>query len=320
MCVASLVACGNASKSTADAQVDAPKNITVDFNADSAYAYVASQTAFGPRVPNTPAHNRCAAWLADKLTELGVQNVCTDSVQLKAFDGTVLNARNITGSINPQADKRILLLSHWDSRPWADQEKDANLKSMPIDGANDGASGVGVILEIARTLKNNPSRIGVDILFTDAEDYGRPADDPNEDPNEESWALGTQYWVQNPTLDLSKIRYAILLDMVGGKNATFSREYFSESRARNINDKVWSAAAKAGHSDRFISGTGSPVIDDHIYFLKAGIPAIDIIECANPTTGCFNPTWHTHADNIDNIDPATLRAVGETVLTAIYSE
>lgn len=320
MCASSLAACGSASKSAADTQIEEQKTVNVDFNADSAYAYVAAQTAFGPRVPNTKAHSRCAVWLADKLTELGVQNVCTDSVQLKTFDGTILNARNITGSINPQAEKRILLLSHWDSRPWADQEKDASLKSKPIDGANDGASGVGVILEIARALNHNPSKIGVDILFTDAEDYGRPADDDNEDPSEESWALGTQYWVQNPTLDLSKIRYAILLDMVGGKNATFPREYFSESRARNINDKVWNAAAKAGHTDRFVSSTGSPVIDDHIYFLKAGIPAIDIIECANPETGCFNPTWHTHADNIGNIDPATLRAVGETVLTAIYSE
>lgn len=320
MCASALTACGSATKNTAENTAEEKNKVTVDFNADSAYSYVAAQTAFGPRVPNSHAHMQCADWLAVKLAELGVEDVHTDQVQLKAFDGTTLNARNISGSINPKADKRILLLSHWDSRPWADQETDPTLRDKPIDGANDGASGVGVILEIARALRNAPAKAGVDILFVDAEDYGRPSDDTNGDPNEESWALGTQYWVQNPTLDLSKIRYAVLLDMVGGKDATFSREYFSERSAHDINDKVWKAASMAGHSDKFVSGIGAPVMDDHIYLLKAGIPAIDIIECANPQTGCFNPTWHTHADNIDNIDRTTLQAVGETVLTAIYNE
>lgn len=320
MCATALSACGGASKSTSEIITEEAKTISVDFNADSAFAYVAAQTSFGPRVPNTQAHKLCAEWLADKLEELDVDDVHTDSVQIKAYDGTILNARNISGSINPNADKRILLLSHWDSRPWADQESDPTLRNKPIDGANDGASGVGVILEIARALKQNPAKIGVDILFVDAEDYGRRADEPNDNTNDESWALGTQYWTQNPTIDLSKIRYAILLDMVGGKNATFAREYFSENRARDINNKVWRAAAKAGHADRFVSDIGAPVMDDHIYLLRSGIPAIDIIECANPHTGCFNPTWHTLNDNIDNIDPTTLKAVGETVLTAIYNE
>lgn len=316
-----MTACGKARPASASAETssDAPAAKAV-FDADSAYTYVAAQTAFGPRVPNTDAHARCGAWLAGKLRSLGAGNVTVDSCTLTAYDGTRLNARNISAQINPSASKRILLLAHWDSRPWADQEEDVSLRRKPIDGANDGASGVGVILELVRTLAVTPPRVGVDVLFVDAEDWGHHADDPAISSDQDSWAIGSKYWAQNPTVDLSKVRYAVLLDMVGGKDATFPREYFSEYTAKRINDKVWKAAEKAGYADRFPDRIGSPVIDDHLNLAAAGVPAIDIIENDNPSTGSFNATWHTLDDNIDNIDRESLRAVGQTLLNLIYSE
>lgn len=314
-----LAACGNGAKNQTVAQeAPAPPTPAVVFDADSAYAYVARQTAFGPRVPNTDAHRGCAAWLIESLRGFGAQNIVEQRTQLQAWDGTPLNICNITARYNPEATKRILLLSHWDSRPWADHDPDPALRDKPIDGANDGASGVGVILEIARQLGQKTPGIGVDILLTDAEDYGMRAGEDNGDDSELSWCLGTQYWVANPTIPLEDIRYAILLDMVGGKDATFRREYFSERKASNINDKVWRAARDAGYSGRFVNSQGTAVIDDHVHLLGAHIPAVDIIETGDQ--GGFNPTWHTHADNIDNIDPATLKAVGQTLLNLIYSE
>lgn len=320
--MAAMAACGKAQTASSAADDTRQDALAADaaFDADSAYAYVAAQTAFGPRVPNSDAHARCGAWLAGKLVELGATNVTVDSCTLTAYDATRLNTCNITAQINPSASKRILLLSHWDSRPWADHEKDASLRRKPIDGANDGASGVGVILELVRTLAANQPKVGVDVLLVDAEDYGRHNDEPTLSSDEDSWALGSKYWVQNPTLDLSKVRYAVLLDMVGGKNAAFPREYFSEYSTKHINDKVWKAAEKAGYADRFPDRVGSPVIDDHISLMNVGVPAIDIIENDNPATGSFNPTWHTLDDNIDNIDRESLRAVGQTLLHLIYSE
>lgn len=314
-----MAACGNAGTAARAEETPEPP-VDATFDADSAYAYVAAQTAFGPRVPNSDAHARCGAWLVGKLHELGASNVTVDSLNISAYDGTRLNARNISAQINPSAGKRILLLSHWDSRPWADQAKDASQRRKPIDGANDGASGVGVILELVRVLAAQNPKVGVDVLFVDAEDYGRHADEIALSSDEETWALGSQAWAQNPTLDLSKVRYAILLDMVGGKDATFPREYFSEYAAKHINDKIWHAAEKAGFAERFPDRVGTPVIDDHLNIIKAGIPSVDIIESDNPSTGSFNPTWHTPDDNISNIDPQTLRAVGQTLLNLIYSE
>ncbi len=317
--LAAMAACGKAQPAT---QADTAAEAKADaiFDADSAFAYVAAQTAFGPRVTNSDAHARCAAWLAGKLSQLGASNVSVDSCALTAYDGTRLNARNITAQINPAAGKRILLLSHWDSRPWADQAKDASKRRTPIDGANDGASGVGVILELVRVLAADNPKVGVDVLLVDAEDYGRHADESARPTDEETWALGSKYWAQNPTLDLSKVRYGVLLDMVGGKDAVFPREYFSEYTAKHINDKVWKTAEKAGFAERFPDRIGAPVIDDHINLIKAGIPTIDIIENEHPATGSFNPTWHTPDDNIDNIDRETLRVVGQTLLNLIYSE
>lgn len=309
---------GNRGASTPVSQDDNTQ-AQVSFDADSAYAYVAQQVSYGPRVPGSTASSACADWLEGKLREFGAERINVQHAQIKAYNGDALNIRNISASVNPSAAKRILLLAHWDSRPWADHDPDPAMQDKPIDGANDGASGVGVILEIVRQLQVKSPNIGVDVLFVDAEDYGRREGDGEDSENEDSWALGTQHWVANPTIPLESISYAVLLDMVGGKNAVFPREYFSQQGAPYIVDEVWKAGSRSGHSSRFVNELGGAVIDDHVYLLRAGVPAIDIIESVNPKTGSFNPTWHTHADNIDNIDKETLRAVGETLLTHIYS-
>jgi len=230
-------------------------------------------------------------------------------------DGVGRTVYNIFGSINPGATRRVLLLAHYDTRPHADEDPDPSNRSTPLDGANDGASGVAVLLDVARALRANPvDSIGVDILLTDLEDSGTDGDDT-------SWCLGTQKWVENmPYTDGNLPAYGILLDMVGGRDARFNREMISDSYARHICDKVWAVAAASGLSARFPNERGGAVIDDHLYINRAGIPCIDIIENANPATGSFNPTWHTLGDNIGAIDPATLAAVSQVVLNTLARE
>lgn len=274
------------------------------FNADSAYVYLKKQVDFGPRVPNSEAHRLTGDWLKSELARHGAE-VLEQKANLRAFDGTVLHARNIMGRLNPDASRRILLLAHYDCRPWADQDSDPEKRKKPVDGANDGASGVAVLLETARCLKSAGSELGVDILFVDAEDYGTEG-------NDESWAMGARHFAQNPPIEGYSPECAVLLDMVGGKDAVFPREYFSQGEAPELANKFYAAAAKAGHGSLFPNRIDGAVTDDHLEFLKVGIPAIDIIEY-RPDTG-FNPTWHTADDNIENISPATLKAVGESLL------
>lgn len=286
------------------------------FSADSAYAYVARQVQYGPRVPGSDASKQCAEWIVEKLSQFGASDIQQQRAQVVAWDGTPLDICNISARINPEAKRRVLLLSHWDSRPWADQETDPEKRKQPIDGANDGASGVGVIMELARIYPTLGTDMGIDVLFVDAEDYGVHEDSDVAD-SQNTWCLGSQYWVEHPTLPLNSIEYAVLLDMVGDKDAVFSREYHSQTTAPRINDKVWRAARRAGHGKRFADKVGAAVVDDHVPLLMAGIPAIDIIDAANPATGGFPRTWHTQADNIDNIDRGTLQAVGETLVALI---
>ena len=253
--------------------------------------------------------------LAAKLTALGVENVAVSEEAVTTTDGVGRTVYNIFGSINPGATRRVLLLAHYDTRPHADEDPDPANRSTPLDGANDGASGVAVLLDVARALRANPvDSIGVDILLTDLEDSGTDGDDT-------SWCLGTQKWVENmPYTDANLPVYGILLDMVGGRDARFNREMISDSYARAICDKVWAVAAASGLSARFPNERGGAVIDDHLYINRAGIPCIDIIENANPATGSFNPTWHTLGDNIGAIDPATLAAVSQVVLNTLARE
>ena len=287
----------------------------IEFNADSAYCQVQAQVDFGPRVPGTEEHTRCAEYLVSELNRYGVDTVIQQKTTVTAFNGDKLPINNIMGQINKDAVVRVLLLAHWDTRPWADAEADESKHSMPIPGANDGGSGVGVLLEIARCLQEKKPAIGVDILFVDAEDYGTSSG------AEDSWCLGTQYWIKNmPYSPSRRPKYGILLDMVGGKNAKFYREYISQYSASPIVDKVWTVAAALGYAGKFVNELCPSIVDDHFYVNQGGIPCIDIIECQNPQTNSFNPTWHTLDDNMSNIDKQSLKAVGQTLLNVIYSE
>lgn len=320
--IASLTACSSGSQSgkstaqSADTVAEAPIASHPEFAGDSAFGFVASQVAFGPRVPGSEGHAKCSKWIVETLQGFGADTVEVQRAEVTAFDGTRLPIANILGRFNTSAPRRVLLAAHYDTRPWADQDEDASRRTSPIDGANDGASGVAVLLEIARAINQQRPDIGVDMLFTDAEDYG----DSNS-TSEDSWCLGTQYWVDHfPYTPANRPEYGILLDMVGGRNARFHREYSSDRLAPAIVDKVWGTAAAGPYADRFPNQRGGAIVDDHVYINSAGIPCIDIIESANAQSGGFPPTWHTHNDNIDNIDPATLKAVGSVVLDVIYSE
>lgn len=305
-----LGGCGS-KKVSADTSVPETPTVEVTFDADSAYSYVARQVAFGPRVPNTIAHRQCGEWLSAELKKRGLK-VIEQPAELKAFDGTKLNALNIFGQYNPDKEDRMLLLAHWDCRPWADQDPNPANRKTPIDGANDGASGVGVILEIARQLSLLKPDKGVDVLFVDAEDWGTEGD-------EQSWAMGARYFMEHLPIENYAPREAILLDMVGGKDAVFCREYFSEQAAPRLAQSLWGIAESLGHGAMFLNRFGGAVTDDHVQLISHGIPTVDIIEYHPEDEVGFDPNWHTLNDNLDGIDPATLQAVGETVLTYIIT-
>lgn len=318
-----LAACG-ASRGQAEEQSEAAADSlgasVLTFDADSAFAYMERQVAFGPRVAGTKANRHCAGYLVSELGRHGADTVMVQEGTVVPFTGTPIGIQNIMGRFNSDAADRILLVAHYDTRPWADADNTEEYRGLPIDGANDGASGVGVLLEVARIIGKKAASlpVGVDILFVDAEDYGQAS---GFSSHEESWALGTQYWTAHMPYKPSEMpRYALLLDMVGGMDAKFHREYFSSQSAPQIVDKVWSIAAHSGYGDRFLNVDGGAVIDDHVFLNRAGIPAIDIIETKNDVTKSFNPTWHTMNDNMDHIDKTTLKAVGQTVLNTLTAE
>ena len=288
-----------------------------NFNSDSSYSFIKKQVDFGPRVISTKAWNECSKYLVDKLNSYNAF-VKVQEAPVKTYDGKEHVLRNIIASFSVEKNNRIALFAHWDSRHIADHDS-VNTK-QPILGANDGGSGVGVLLEIARNLNNQNPNIGVDIILFDAEDYGQPENSQYPIMND-SWCLGSQYWSKNPHIKNYYAKYGILLDMVGGENARFRYEGTSEYYASDILKKVWDMAHKIGYSDYFIFKSSPQIMDDHYYVnTLTGIPTIDIIEFDPSTKTNFNKHWHTHADNMNNVNRKTLKAVGQTVLNVIYSE
>ena len=287
------------------------------FCADSAFLYCEQQCAFGPRTMNSAAHDACAQWIISEFTRHGL-TVTPQQALLKGYDGTMLRATNIIASYRPELKDRILICAHWDSRPWADNDPDEANWHKPVLAANDGASGVAVMLELARLL--SPS-LGLDFLCFDAEDWGFPQWEETNDPGN-TWALGAQYWAANPHVDGYKARYGILLDMVGGQGAQFYQEQQSLQYARSIVDKVWRASQVVGFGSFFPSREGVGITDDHIPVNRvAKIPCIDIIpyypDCAQSS---FGPTWHTVNDDMAHIDRNTLQAVGQTLIQVLWSD
>ena len=295
------------------------------FNADSAYAFTKAQCDFGPRDMNSRGHDLCGEWIVSKFKEYGCK-VTTQTATLAGYDGTKLRSRNIMASINPEATTRILLCAHWDSRPWADNDPDSANWRKPILAANDAASGVAVMLELARIIGKSKDekafnkQLGIDFVCFDAEDWGTPQWADVAD-NADSWALGAQYWSKNLPQGY-EARYGILLHMVGGVGAKFYREGMSMQYAPEIVKKVWRAAREVGFGSYFPKEDGGVITDDHVPVNQfAKIPTIDIIPYyADCQQSSFGPTWHTLADNMENIDKNTLKAVGQTLVQVIYKE
>lgn len=314
-----LAACSGKKTTAAD---DIPAPAGPEFSADSAMAYCRAQCDFGPRTMNSAAHERCCQWIAGKFRSFGL-DVQLQKATLTAWDGTALAATNIIANLNPKATRRIMLCAHWDSRPWADNDPDSANWRKPVMAANDGASGVAVMLEVARLAKAaaDSLAIGIDFVCFDAEDYGIPqwSDRPDD---ESTWALGAAHWAANPHKAGYTAECGVLLDMVGGQGAKFYKEGFSQQYAGETIYKVWQAARAAGYGSTFIDEEGGTVVDDHVSVNRiAGIPTIDIIayypDCAQSS---FGPTWHTTSDDIDHIDQASLKAVGQTLIQFIFTE
>jgi hypothetical protein len=317
-----LLACSDKSSEKSTTRVEKPQTILVsdvpEFNSDSAFRYIRQQVEFGPRVPNSDAHLKCGNFLHRELKRHGCQ-VYVQEFTAEAYDGTRLYLRNFIGAVNSEAKKRILIAAHWDTRHVAD--KDTERTDEPISGANDGASGVGVILELARILNGAlPEEVGVDFILFDGEDYGVPVNysGKNNDPDN-GWCLGSRHWTENRIPENYGAFFGILLDMVGAENATFYQEKYSLGFARSIVRKIWNIAAMLGFEHTFIDRPGGFVIDDHYYVNKdAGIPMVNIIDY-RPESFFFEH-HHTHQDNLSQIDPQTLKIVGRTVVQTIFQE
>lgn len=316
-----LTACKNQkSASSADAGTDTIAVTTVQFNADSAFASIEAQCAFGPRVPNSTAHQRCGDYIVSHFKRLGLA-VTEQRADLKAWDGNVLHSRNIIASYRPDATDRIVIATHWESRPWADADPDSSKHHQPVMAANDGASGVAVMLEVARQLSQLKPSIGIDFVCFDAEDYGAPYWAQDRAPQDGSdWCLGSQYWANHPHVKGYKARYGILLDMVGGQDARFCYEGVSLRYARDVMVRTWDAAQRAGAGNLFVPQEGGWAQDDHVPMNEvAGIPTIDIIPFVDGAH-TFGTTWHTTSDTPENISKQTLKGVGQTLLQLISEE
>ncbi|MFH0893720.1 MAG: M28 family peptidase [Bacteroidota bacterium] len=321
ICILFLVSC-NGNKNDKNDTKDTVKKVKVnvpDFNADSAFAFTEKQVSFGPRVSGTKNHKLCGDWIVSKF-KMYTKDVIEQTGQMPAFDGRMLPVRNLIASFKPDAQNRILLCAHWDTRPYADMDtKDEN---RPIDGADDGASGVGVLIEIARVLSKTLPSVGVDIILFDTEDYG-PSRNSKYESKDEFWCLGSQYWSRNKHKQGYTASYGILLDMVGAKNATFYKEGRSMEYAGGIVNKVWGAAARLGYGSFFLTDREGQmaITDDHIFVNELGkIPCIDIVHLDPSTKTGFAAHWHTHNDTMQNIDKATLQAVGATLMDVIFKE
>ena len=282
-----------------------------------AYYFVEKQVSFGPRVISSKGWKNCADWLEKKFKTY-TPNTIVQEAPIRTYDGKNHTLKNIIASFSPDKNNRVALFAHWDSRHIADH--DTENQSSPILGANDGGSGVGVLIELARQFSKKNPKIGVDIILFDAEDYGQP-ENSKYPIMQDSWCLGSQYWSKNPHKQNYFARYGILLDMVGAKDATFRHEQISFYYASSVLQKVWRKAHRLGFGKYFVFENAQQIVDDHLYVNQiTGIPTIDIIEYDPATESNFNKHWHTHKDDMDNIDKETLNAVGQTILDVIYHE
>ena len=295
-----------------DPLVDVPA-----FNRDSAYSYVQKQVDFGPRVPETKEHDACANWLKGKFDSFGWETQFQEA-DVTGFDDQPMHIKNIIATLNPELKARVLICAHWDTRRVADQ--DTENKDKPILGADDGGSGVAVLIELARALSAKEIKLGVDIVLFDAEDQGESST-ATQEYRRKTWCIGSQYWSKTMHVMAKKPFMGILLDMVGSKGARFPREGLSVKHAAGIVNQVWGEALELGYSDLFVNDKFQELVDDHLFINDiAKIPTIDIINLpTNPANnGTFGHYWHTHKDNMSIIDKHSLGAVGNVLIQVLY--
>jgi glutaminyl-peptide cyclotransferase len=275
-----------------------------EFVSGTAFEYLRTQVGFGNRIPGTPPHDRMAAWL-DSLLRARADTLIVQSWTHVTADDDTLHLRNFVARFNPKATTRLLFLAHWDTRPISDGPNSKNPKA-PVPGANDGASGVAVLLGVADALKRQPPAIGVDLLFDDGEDYG----DFNRHPDDV--LMGARYYASHlppgPTP-----KYAVLFDLVADKDLKIYQEGNSLTGAPEIVQLVWATARKLGKQAIFVDSPKHTLTDDHVELQKVGIKAIDVVD--------FDyPSWHTPEDTIDKVSAASLQEVGDLAMALIRQE
>jgi glutaminyl-peptide cyclotransferase len=310
-----VYSCKNDNKKPAPAEETPTVRLNVPAVAkDSAYAYVKAQVDFGERVPGTDAHKLCGDWIIAKCKSFGAE-VIEQPFDGQTYTGLKFKARNIIASYQPAIKKRILLAAHWDTRFESDHDADKTKQKKPVMGADDGASGVGVLIEIARQLQLNPmSNLGIDLLFLDAEDQGSEGGTGDDD-----WCLGAQYWSKNKHVPGYQAKFGILLDMVGARSPRYTKDGTSLSFAPDLVDKIWNLAQRMGYGNYFVNDHSSAITDDHLYINKlAGIQMVDMIN--RPTNEKFPAHHHTTQDVLSVIDADALKATGQVVLAVIYRE
>ena len=286
------------------------------FCADSAMAYAAAQLQFGNRIPGTEAWRQCADYLQRQLNRW-CDTVLAQPFTTTLWDGRSMPGRNIVGSFNPKASKRVLLAAHWDSRSWADHDDDPDKHHNPVPGANDGASGVAALLEMARGMAQMRPSVGVDIIFFDVEDQG--VAEWSEVYDEHSWCKGSQHWAETPHVPYYTAVYGVLFDMVGCPQPRFTKEHFSRQYAPGLTDKIWQCAAALGYGSIFVDEKTDPILDDHLYVNElAGIPMVDIVQ--NSPGISFFHHWHTTTDDLQSLRPESLAVVATVTLKVIYAD
>ncbi len=285
-----------------------------EFRSDRAWKFLTDQVDFGPRNPNAEAHKKCLKYFHDLLVK-SADSVKLQSFTQKGYNGEKLNLTNVIASFNPTAKTRILLCAHWDSRPRADRETDIKKQKLPIPGANDGASGVAVLLELAEIMKENPPAFGVDIVLFDGEDYGKEGDLDN-------YFLGSRYFGKNKPKDYFPV-YGILLDLVGDKNLRLPKEGYSAGKFNPmLTDHIWGLGRSLGYN-QFDFSIGGAVEDDHVILNEYGIPCIDIVDIdliGNDTQNENRNYWHTLRDTPERCSKESLKVVGDVLLQLIYNK
>lgn len=287
------------------------------FSADSAFSFLEKQLSFGFRTPDSKGHAACAKYLRESMA-LWCDTVIAQPFNATLWNGQTVKGENIIASLNPEKSDRILLCAHWDSRLWADHDPDSLNHRKPIMGANDGASGVATLMEMARVMSQKRPSVGIDFIFFDVEDQGT-ADWAEIDYQDNTWCKGSQYWAQNPHRPYYRAIYGILLDMVATPQPRFTKEEISRHYAGSIMNKVWNAAAAIGHGSVFIDHNTDAILDDHLYVNQiANIPTIDIVQNSE---GCsFFQHWHTIGDNLDAVDGKAMKTVADVVMKTIYGD